>query len=74
MAWEKDEKGEIKIGLKEAYELHEELEDPIGRTYKEEKSKFINILNLRNFSKLAHGNILFNEDEWNEFFVFVKDL
>ncbi len=68
----KDEKGEIKIGLKEAYELLEELEDPIGRTYKEEKSKFINILNLRNYSKLAHGDIPINEKNWNEFFDFCK--
>jgi len=68
----RNEKGEIKIGLKDAYELLEELEDPVGKIYKNEKEKFINILNLRNYSKLAHGDIPVDEKNWNKFFGYCK--
>jgi CRISPR-associated protein (TIGR02710 family) len=68
----RNDKGEIKIGLKDAYELLEELEDPVGSIYKNEKNKFIDILNLRNFSKLAHGDIPVDKKKWDDFFDYCK--
>jgi len=73
--WEakKNEDGEIKIGLKDAYELLLELEDRIGQIYKEKKNKFIENIKLRNNSKLAHGDYPVNEETWRSFFDFCRE-
>lgn len=69
----KDEKGQIKIGLKDDYELLFELSDPVGITYNKRKEQFIDIIKLRNESKLAHGDIPISEDSYNRFCSFCKD-
>lgn len=73
--WEKkkNEKGEIKIGLIEDYELLLELEDEVGKVYKDKKGKLMEKLEVRNFSKLAHGDKPVTEDKWKEFYGFVTE-
>ena len=52
-----DREGEIRIGLREAYELLNQLNDPLGREFKNEQSKLLSVLEKRNQSILAHGQI-----------------
>ncbi|HOK56348.1 MAG TPA: TIGR02710 family CRISPR-associated CARF protein [bacterium] len=73
--WEikKDKEGKIKIGLVDSYELLDELGDEIGKIYREKEKKFKNILNIRNTSKLAHGDRPVNKDDWKKILKFIKD-
>lgn len=72
--WEKkkNEKGEIKIGLQDDYELLFELEDFFGTIYNQQKEKLQNILQVRNFSKLAHGDQPVSEENWKNMLEFTK--
>ncbi|MCM8760086.1 MAG: TIGR02710 family CRISPR-associated CARF protein, partial [Candidatus Omnitrophica bacterium] len=72
--WEKkkNEKGEIKIGLQDDYELLFELNDFFGTIYKQQKEKLQNILQVRNFSKLAHGDQPVSEENWKNMLEFTK--
>jgi CRISPR-associated protein (TIGR02710 family) len=72
----KNEKGEIKIGLKDAYELLGNLRDTkdiFGLVYIQHKNKFENMLQIRNNSKLAHGNQPISEKECTEMMEFNKN-
>jgi CRISPR-associated protein (TIGR02710 family) len=66
--WEakKNDEGKIRIGLKDAYELLLDLKDPVGTIYQQEKDRFVNLLEVRNNSKLAHGDTPVTEDKWKE--------
>jgi len=67
-----NEEGEIKIGLKNAYELLKELGDVIGKVYETKKEQFLENLKLRNESKLAHGDIPVEENGWKRILDFCK--
>lgn len=73
--WEKykNEKGEIKLGCIQAYELLSDLPDKIGEVYKQQKKQLLNILKIRNNSKLAHGNIPVTESQWKEMHKIIKE-
>lgn len=73
--WEKkkNEEGEIKIGLQDDYELLDELEDPIGKVYKDMKGRFTDTIKIRNLSKLAHGNNPVKEEDWRNFLSFFEE-
>lgn len=70
-----DSDGEIKAGLKDSYEelLYLEFNDSVGNVYMENKNKFLNMLKLRNSSKLAHGDIPVGERQWKEFNLFCRN-
>ena len=51
----KDNKGKIKLGLVDTYELLDILGHPISATWKEWKNRILNIIEIRNKSFLAHG-------------------
>ena len=51
----KDNKGRIKLGLVDTYELLDILGHPISATWKEWKNRILNIIEIRNKSFLAHG-------------------
>ncbi|MCK9266685.1 TIGR02710 family CRISPR-associated CARF protein [bacterium] len=72
--WEskRREDGKIQIGLIDSYELLLELLDPVGNAYKDYKGELFNILNLRNNSKLAHGDNPVNSEQWDEFSDFFR--
>ena len=72
--WKKyeNEDGEIKIGLKSSYDLLSELNDEIGKVYGNNKNEFIDNIKVRNYSKLAHGDIPLDENKWDKFFSFCK--
>ncbi|MCX8082693.1 MAG: TIGR02710 family CRISPR-associated CARF protein [bacterium] len=72
--WEqkRKENGEIPIGLTDAYELLMELQDPIGEVYKNFKNELLNVLSVRNKSKLAHGDEPVSEKDWIEIENFFK--
>jgi len=68
----KNEDGEIKIGLIQAYELLAELSDEIGSLYKNQKNEFIRNIKIRNESKLGHGDMPVNENDWCKMLSFCK--
>ncbi len=69
---EKNEEGKIQVGVIKAYELLTEMGDEIGKIYEKEENQLKNVLKIRNFSKLAHGNTPITEEQWNNFFTFSK--
>ncbi|MCX7706129.1 MAG: TIGR02710 family CRISPR-associated CARF protein, partial [bacterium] len=73
--WEKkkNEKGEIKIGLQDSYEVLLELGDAFGNVYSQQKKELLNILQIRNNSKLAHGDKPVNEEDWKKMLEFAKN-
>lgn len=58
--------GKIKLGLQENYDLLDELEDPLGKTFAPERKKILATLEKRNASILAHGITPCNETIYNE--------
>jgi len=68
----KNEKNEIKLGVKDDYELLSQLQDEFGKIYSERKNEFNNHLQKRNSSKLAHGDKPITKELWNDFFKFCK--
>lgn len=66
--WEqkKKESGEISIGLTDAYELLLELKDPVGKVYENSKKELLNMLSIRNLSKLAHGDNPIKKSDWDK--------
>ncbi|MCS7179857.1 MAG: TIGR02710 family CRISPR-associated CARF protein [bacterium] len=69
----KDKDGKIKIGLVDAYELLYELEDTFGEIYKKKEKELKHILQIRNNSKLAHGDTPITENQWKEILKFTKE-
>ena len=48
--------GKVRIGLRRAYDLLAELDDPLGRVWREHEKRVLNTLKKRNASILAHGS------------------
>jgi CRISPR-associated protein (TIGR02710 family) len=48
-------RGKVQIGLTDDYDLLALLEHPAGAVWKKWRARLLNILNLRNYSFLAHG-------------------
>lgn len=73
--WEnkRDNEGKIKIGLVDDYKLLLELNDEFGKVYAEKESTLKNILQIRNNSKLAHGDTPITEKDWKKILQFVKE-
>jgi len=72
-----DDKGILKFGLADSYELLMAFNDPIGTIYKERKSLILNSLNIRNKSLFAHGFTPISGKEYEEmggvFISFIND-
>ena len=60
-------KGSIKIGLIQAYDLLNDLEDELGKFYIENKELVLNNISSRNNSILAHGLNSQTEKQYNKF-------
>jgi len=56
--------GRIKLGLRAAYELLAQLEDPLGQLYQQRQPRLLNVLQQRNASILAHGLEPIGETRW----------
>ncbi len=67
-----DEKGRIRIGLSDSYELLLELDDPVGKIYESIKDEFKSTLETRNHSKLAHGDRPVSENDFRKILDFFK--
>ncbi|MCK4256502.1 TIGR02710 family CRISPR-associated protein [candidate division WOR-3 bacterium] len=63
----RDEKGKIKVGIKDDYAILLELDDEIGKVYESKEKELTDKLNYRNNSKLAHGDIPITLEEWEKF-------
>lgn len=61
-----DEKGSIKIGLINDYELLAALDDKLGIFYLQRKKYLLNAIEKRNYSILAHGDKPILKEEFNE--------
>ena len=60
------EKGVLKIGLVQDYELLADLEDLVGLLFQKQKEKMLNGLKQRNYSILAHGLSPLTEMEYKD--------
>lgn len=59
---------EIKLGLRNSYELLSSFsDDPLGQLYQKQAKKIIGILNIRNDSILAHGFTPVTDSKYREF-------
>lgn len=58
--------GKIKLGLRQDYELLAELDDPLGRVYRQHEKALLNVLSQRNHSILAHGNMPLTQGDYQE--------
>ncbi len=58
--------GKIKLGLRQDYELLAELDDPLGRVYRQHENALLNVLSRRNNSILAHGKIPLTKGDYQE--------
>ncbi|MBC7328634.1 TIGR02710 family CRISPR-associated protein, partial [bacterium] len=56
--------GKIRLGLVDAYELLNELDDVIGKAFKLKEGELREVLRKRNQSTLAHGFKSISEDEY----------
>ncbi|HOK79948.1 MAG TPA: TIGR02710 family CRISPR-associated CARF protein [bacterium] len=70
---EKDENGEIKIGLRDDYILLYDLKDEFGQIFNEKKKEFENIIRIRNNSKLAHGDEPVDLNNWEKMLNFCEN-
>ena len=50
-----NEKGIFHVALVEAYDLLQELDDPVGHEFDSQRSRLLDMLHKRNYSFLAHG-------------------
>ncbi|HXK42563.1 MAG TPA: TIGR02710 family CRISPR-associated CARF protein [Anaerolineae bacterium] len=71
---EPGEKGKIKLGLRQDYELLVELADPLGSIYQECAKRLLQALLHRNESILAHGQKPIAQTQWNEMWEIVTAL
>ena len=60
------EKGVLKIGLVQDYELLADLEDLVGLLFQKRKEKMLDALKRRNYSILAHGLSPLTETEYKD--------
>lgn len=61
-----DERGRLKIGLVDDYEVLESYDDELGKFYFERKKQLLNALERRNSSILAHGIKPILKDDFKE--------
>lgn len=69
-----EDEGKIKIGLVMDYTLLNELNDPLGNYFIENKSAILNITSKRNISILAHGLESQSKEDYDEFESLVLEL
>lgn len=65
---EPGEKGKVKLGLRQDYELLLELADPLGSVYQECAKRLLQALSHRNESILAHGQTPIAHDQWQDMY------
>ncbi len=65
-AWRDARDGKIKIGLRQAYDLLADLDDPLGRAWRAHEKRVLNALKKRNASILAHGSTPLAEGDYQE--------
>jgi len=70
---EPGDKGRVKLGLRQGYELLTELADPLGQTYQEYANRLLQALNCRNESILAHGQTPIAPDVWQKMYDLVAE-
>ena len=58
--------GKVRIGLRQAYDLLADLDDPLGRVWREHKKRALNALKKRNASILAHGSQPLGKGDYEE--------
>jgi len=58
--------GRIRIGLEKDFILLDQLGDPIGKLWAEKRNKVKDVLQVRNFSILAHGDKPVTEVEYRQ--------
>ncbi len=68
MLREPGEKGKVKLGLRQNYELLAELADPLGNVYQEYSKRLLTALSHRNESILAHGETPIAHNRWQEMY------
>lgn len=64
---QRDEKGMIRLGLRDSYDLLADLEHPIGVVWRKYRAKLLDLLTIRNFSALAHGVNPVSQEEYKEY-------
>jgi len=64
----------VRLGLKDTYQLLEALNRPIGKRFEDLKDDFNSLMNARNQSILAHGNIPLGKEKADKAFDFVKKI
>ncbi|OQA17126.1 MAG: CRISPR-associated protein (Cas_Cas02710) [Chloroflexi bacterium ADurb.Bin360] len=60
------ERGKIRLGLRQDYDLLAELSDPLGNVYQGLSERLLQALLCRNESILAHGQKPITQTQWNE--------
>ena len=60
--------GKIQLALRNSYELLSDLNDPVGKLYEEVQDDIRKMLDLRNYSILAHGNKPIKKANYERFF------
>ncbi len=71
---EPGEKGKIKLGLRQDYELLAELADPLGSVYQKQANRLLQALSHRNESILAHGQKPIAQPQWDEMWKIATEL
>lgn len=73
----KKEDGDVRISLKEDYELLSKMnnDDLLGKIYKENQNRLLDILKIRNYSLYAHGLNPISKEDYEKFNkIFVEDI
>ena len=66
--------GKIKLGLRDSYYLLDKLGNEVGKYYIQKDNQYLNILSIRNFSILAHGEIPVSKENYLQFEELVYDI
>lgn len=64
----------LQLGLFRAYELLVDLGHPLGEVYKNRKQRLQHLIQMRNFSIMAHGLNPTSGNEAREFYIFACDM
>jgi CRISPR-associated protein (TIGR02710 family) len=57
----------LQLGLRDAFHLLGDLDHPTGLIWKQDESRYLNLLQIRNNSLYAHGFRPIRFDDWNRF-------
>lgn len=63
----RNNEGKIQIGLQDSYDLLYDLGHPIGEVWKKYRSKLLDLLQIRNYSSLAHGIEPVTEEQYKKY-------